>query len=157
VGRVSLSVTGAGRAAAVLRRTGASIRQDMDLEMRSLGERLETVFAVAAPKGRTGRLSRGIRSVPSPGGFAIRADAQNPETGYDYVGVTRFGHRAAWIVPRQARALRFFIGRRMVFARRVRGYRPASDWVEDALPAVRAEEMAAVTRLGRRIDSRLGA
>lgn len=138
---------------------------------RDLGRAAEVVFGAFAPF-RSGRLIRGIASLVAGGKVVVRADARDPASGYDYVGVTRFGHRVARISPKGRRyaasvlstgkkrssgkraALRFTIGGRAFFAASVRGYKPASDWATDALPEVEAEARVIVDRLGRKIESR---
>lgn len=163
-------------AEAVLRRfvtASNSLPHDTLEAQRELGRQAEVAFAAHAPH-RTGRLIRGIASVVLGGKVIVKDEARNPSTGYDYVGVTRFGHKVARIYPKHrysafvvaskqrrksARttgraALRFTIGGRTVFAASVAGYHPATDWAEDALPEVQAQAQAVATRLGRKIEAR---
>ena len=59
--------------------------------------------------------------------------------GYDYVGVTRFGHRAEYIFPENFGAFRLnFIGGFWTYAAYVKGYKPEFDWAEEALETTRA-------------------
>ena len=73
-------------------------------------------------------------------GFEITVGASR--RGFNYLDVTRFGHRVTLVRPKHSRALKVHVdGRahppiRMSF---VRGYQPAKDWVEVAAnAAVRA-------------------
>lgn len=161
---------------AVLRRfvaTSNRLPADTLDAQRDLGRRAEVAFAAHAPH-KTGRLIRGISSVVLGGKVIVKDEARNPTSGYDYVGVTRFGHKVARIYPKhrfsafvmaskqrrksqrtQGRAaLRFTIGGRVVYAASVAGYHPDSDWAEDALPEVQALAQAVATRLGHTIEAR---
>lgn len=104
---------------------------------------------------RSGRLERGLKArVRSYGGrvvVEVVSEARS-DTGYDYLPVTRFGHRAAFIFPVKAKALRFYVGGQLVFRRFVRGYRPTRDWVDDAFRAVEIELDRASAEIGRKID-----
>lgn len=112
----------------------------------------EIILQAHAPKGKTLRLARGIRARTVGDTTIIEAEAKNPETGFDYVGVTRFGHRVARIFPgrvarsigstvkftasgtvrkrpvRGARALKTPWGPRAS----VRGFKPLGDWASGA-------------------------
>lgn len=138
--------------AARLQAAAAGLLFPLHRELDALGRDVERIFAAHAPV-KSGRLRRGVVSTRAGRMVVVRATARNPQTGYDYVGVTRFGHRKAWIYPRQARALRFVIGGRVIYAKRVRGYKPATDWRDEAMPAVRAAADAAAVRLGRRVEA----
>jgi hypothetical protein len=138
---------------------------------RELGKKAEVAFAAYAPV-RTGRLIRGISSFALGEGVTVKADARNPESGYDYVGVTRFGHG---IIRPKARyrpvkgsqwdkehlrgtitrgALRFTVGGRTVYAAYVNPWKPAMDWAEAALPEVEVEAQSVASRLGQKIEAR---
>lgn len=137
--------------------------------VHEIAQAAETVFQSHAPF-KTGRLIRGIAAQMHGSEAVVTADAKNPETGYDYVGVTRFGHKVARIEPRSDRAeatvlasgkkratghkaaLRFTIGGRTLYRHSVAAYHPDSDWAEDAMPEVEAEAQIVVSRLGRRLE-----
>jgi hypothetical protein len=150
----------------------ASVRLPSDLlgAEKELGQRAEIAFAAHAPF-KTGRLIRGIRAETGGGGVIVEAHARNPADGYDYVGVSRWGHGiirpkhrstapAHVLATGKKRssghkaALRFVIGGRVVYASYVRAWKPASDWRDDALPEIEAEAQAVATRLGHTIESR---
>lgn len=150
-----------------------SLKDDTLEAERELGRRAEVIFGAHAPH-RTGRLIRGISSVLLGGQVIVKAEAKNPQSGYDYVGVTRFGHRVARIYPAQRfaafvldtkkrrksgrtnhpPALRLVIGGRVLYRASVPGYHPDHDWAQDALPEIRAAATGVATRLGRRIEAR---
>jgi hypothetical protein len=136
-------------------------------EIRGLGQEAELVFMAHARKS-TGRMARAIKAHMRGNTVEITVFARNPLTGYDYVGVTRFGHRMEFITPtvrsratvlatgrRRAHgrraALRFVVGGRVVYAKRVRGFKPASDWAEDAMPEIKDSADRAMRRIGKRI------
>lgn len=140
------------------------LRKDTEAAVRDLGERAELIYAAHAPHGATGRLARGVSSTAQGLNAVVRDDARNPQTGYDYVGVTRFGHREARLYARHAPAtvlatgrarqgvLRFTIGGRVFYRRSVRAYRPLSDWAERAVPQIRAQAERTMSEIGRRIE-----
>lgn len=155
------STRGAGRVGRKLSRTAQALNSDLRTELRALSERAEETFRDYAPE-ESGRLREGIEAVPSRRaeiGYEIHAEARNPDDGFDYVAVTRFGHRTGlrWIYPSRSRALRLrerSFGR-VIYAGRVRAYHPSRDWAEVARPAVDREGEVAEQRAGRRIRSRL--
>lgn len=137
-------------------------------EMRGLGEDAELAFAAHA-RHKTGRMARNVKSHVVGQHVEVTVFARNPETGYDYVGVTRFGHKAEYITPvtrsaatvlatgrrrahGHAAALRFVIGGRVVFAKRVKAFHPDHDWAEDAMPQVQLSADRAMRRVGQRIE-----
>jgi hypothetical protein len=119
---------------------------------RLLTQGAVTIYRSHAPR-RSGRLRRGIRMLSTGGAYVVRADAANPQTGYDYVGVTRKGHRASIIRPRQAKALRIMLpGGGVIFRTHARGYRPASDWAERAHTQVQRLARSSIVRLAQRVE-----
>jgi hypothetical protein len=163
--KIKARTFGADSALRRFRVVAAMLPSDTFDAQRELGRAAEVVFGAHAPF-RSGRLIRGISSEGGGGGVIVKDIARNPESGYDYVGVTRFGHQVARIYPThtagsvlasgkaRSGALRFSIGGRVLYRASVAGYHPASDWAEDALPEVRAEAQAVATRLGRTIEAR---
>lgn len=128
-----------------------TFRGDLSRDMTRIARRW-------APK-RSGLLHERIETrVHSRSGriFAtLHSQARNPQTGYPYTGVTRKGHRRRWIYPKRARFLRFEIDGRVIFARRVRGYRPKYDWGERAAAEIDRELGRFEAQIGRRIVSRI--
>lgn len=154
----------------VLRRflVAASLLPSDTLEgQREVGKAAEVVFGAHVPI-KSGRALRGISSDVLGAGVTVTDVAKNPETGYDYIGVTRFGHKVARIFPTHTAGsasvrtsgkarqgtLRFSIGGRVLYRASVAGYHPASDWATDALPEVQVAAEAVATRLGQKIVSR---
>lgn len=144
---------------------------ELHAAMDEVGHRSVPIFAAHALHGDTGKLAAGIKSEWRGDHATVTAHARNPTSGYDYVGVTRFGHRGI-IVPREDRgpasiiatrrpratganaALRFVIGGRVLYRRSTKGFHPVRDWRDSALPAVREMAEHTMTRLGRRISVR---
>lgn len=146
---------GAARVAARLEEKAARLPSLTEDAVEDLAADAELIFAAHTPS-RSGRLARGVSAQSGPGLSAVVvARARNPESGYDYVGVSRWGHRVAFIYPKRARALRFTTrAGRVVFAKRVRGHKPATDWRDDAMPQVEERAEIVASRLGREITVR---
>jgi hypothetical protein len=103
-----------------------------------------------------GNLHKGIRArLTEAIGFDVTARAERND--FDYVRVTRFGHRKAVIRPKTATALRFYsryLGR-PVRVKQVKGHKPASDWVEDAHPPILALAHSHSRSIGHQIRARI--
>lgn len=138
-------------------------------ELRHLGDDAELVFAAHARK-RTGRMARNIKAHANGRTIEVTVFAADPKTGFDYVAVTRFGHKVARIYPRtRARATVVATGRargrgrsaalrfvapdgRVLYRKSVKGFRPTYDWAERAFPEVQRSADRAMQRIGRRIN-----
>lgn len=165
----SIQTRGSGRRFMIV---AEELDRDAQDAIEGLGTDAELIFASHAPT-RTGRLGRGIQSVLVGAMVIVRSTARNPKTGYNYTGVTRFGHRTMWIEPRHSPRNREKylapipgVGPRWVYRQpalsvggrffaRVRGYKPSHDWAEEAIPEVHRETTATATRLGREIVAKL--
>lgn len=128
----------------------------------------ELIFQAFAPRA-SGRLARGIRAIKAGKVALVFVRARDPRTGYDYVAVTRFGHRRSRIRPRSDRApasvvatgsgratggqaaLRFTMGGRVLYRRSVRGFKPRGDWAEKAEPQIQVILGDAASELGQDI------
>lgn len=135
---------------------------------RLSGETARGVSDIAAAARRTfiffaprasGRLQRGIRAHKSGwrrNQIDITATAVDPETGFDYVAVTRFGHRMSTIQPKDNLVLKLnFIGGFWTFAPQVKGYNPTFDWAEEALEASQSIARNEARRISQRLELRL--
>lgn len=147
--RFKATVVGARRQADKFAQGSRMVRPVMFEEMDRLAGKTTRIMQSVAPK-RSGALSERIHPEIIGGGFVLVSDVRSEE-GYSYTGVTRFGHTTAFIYPRKAKALRFTIGGRVIFAKRVRGYHPSRDWVERGVPASEAAAAESADRVGRRI------
>lgn len=152
--RFKITTTGARHAAEGIRRGSRMMEPVMFEEMDRLAGRTTRIMQGVAPK-RTSALAGRIHPEIISGGFEIISDVKS-EDGFSYTGVTRFGHRTQFIYPRKAKALRFTIGGRVIFAKKVRGYHPSRDWVESGLPGSEAEAAKSSERVGRRIVAVMG-
>lgn len=72
--------------------------------------------------------------VPAPGGWAVRITADTPYARFHHDG--NFHRQGAYIRPVRARALRFQVGGRVVFAAKVRSFR-GNPFLQRALAAGR--------------------
>lgn len=160
----------AGKLARHVETARVQIPPETSTTARLLAEGAVFVYRTFAPK-RSGRLRRGVRMVATGGAYAVRADAVNPATGYDYVGVTRKGHRKKIIRPLAGRgaasvistgrargrgrsaALRIVLpSGAVIYRHSVKGYRPKSDWAERAGVPVRKLAQGSLVRLAQRIE-----
>jgi hypothetical protein len=152
--RLQVETVGARRLASRMQRAAAELPAIMAEEMRGrLSPALVRAYRVFAPR-RSGRLRGNIAS--RVGGTTLQVESTaRSDQGYPYTGVTRYGHRVKRIYPRRAKALRFVIGGRVVFASSVRGYSPTHDWAQDAHPGARREVATAGRVIGHRVAERL--
>lgn len=160
------------------------VHKDLADATNRLAYDMAQIFASVAPKGASGRLGRGIRVQAAQGRirsgqfasdteFAIIASAKDAH-GFDYVGVSRFGHLKAEIVPRHDRApasvvatqraraphsgrlpaLRIPLrsGDGAIFRHSVRGLEKAHDWVQDGVQLARAEADAVARDLAHNLE-----
>lgn len=132
--------------------TARTLERDVREGVDQIGDDAELIFAGHALK-RTGRMARGIKARRAGNMVLVEAKAVDPDSGYDYVAVTRFGHRGR-IVVKNARALRFMMKGRVMFRHSTAGFHPTGDWANDALPQVFEAADAVAKRLGFEIIAR---
>lgn len=165
-----------------------AVENELAQATQRAANRAVRVYQAYAPAGPSGRLGRSIRTVSAQGRlgsgrfatgrqFAVVASARNRE-GYDYVGVTRFGHREAFIVPRNDRRRASVISTRKarrdvthheglpalaipsrkggppIFRHKVRGFHPTHDWADVANQLVQREVKDLSHEVARRIEVR---
>lgn len=160
-----VSVRGAGRTAASLGRSGRELQDIIVRELRELGDDVEFTFQQFVPED-TSELLEKVKAVPSfrvsrPRVRVAVEPLQGHEgeqrTSFDYLEVTRFGHRKRLILPKRARALKVhYAGHRnpavYEFASFVPGALPDIDWVREAQPLIDRDLDRAEIRIGRRIE-----
>jgi len=139
----------------------------LDDALRETSDEAVEFFKDEAPE-LSGRLKRGITARPTKTGYTITVKAVDPETGYDYVGVTRFGHKVRRIRPIERRSegtgRRTFRDGYLVFNSRgrnwrlksVRGVRVRQDWVRPARVRSHDEASRRMREVGREIAKRWG-
>lgn len=154
MGRATFTAEVVTRVSRHLFRASRSVDPIIRRELQGdLAPRLLRVSRQAAPE-RSSALARGLRAVPGRGGrisVEVVSTAKS-EDGYPYTGVTRFGHRKAWIEPTHKKALRTPWGPR----RRVRGYRPAGDWADTAHRLAQPHISRSADRIGRQLQAAVG-
>jgi hypothetical protein len=147
------------------------VDDETERAVAELGEDAELIYATFALHGTSGRLARGITAQKAgPHKVIVRADARNPRTGFDYVAVTRFGHKVFKIVPKHDRApatilathkarkggglgaLMFSIGGNVLFRKSTKGFHPTTDWADRARPHLEEKVQTTAVRLARRIE-----
>lgn len=84
----------------------------------------------------------------------VKVEAISPESGFDYLDVTRYGHRGT-LTPRRGTFLKWTSGGVTYYARETAGHHPATDWVEDAEPAAEQAAGDIADRVGRVVYTRL--
>lgn len=167
-----------------------AVPNELAAETQRLVNTAVLTFQSYAPSGPSGRLGRGIRAMSAQGRssssgrfqtgrqFVITATARSKE-GYDYVGVTRFGHKGLFIRPRVDRVpqsvvstkrlkRRFGVGPKHEqpalrlahgqprFQYKVRGIKRSVDWAETAQGAVNKQLDAAAKELANNLTRRFG-
>jgi hypothetical protein len=156
------SVRGARRKGYGLRAAGRRIQTDLlDEFAGNLAPEATKITRGFAPHA-SGRLERGLKARVRSYGGRISVEVistARADDGFDYLRVTRFGHKEAIIYPVRKKAIAFIpggapSGKRIVRAW-VRGYHPTHDWVEGAYRAMTQVLDEAAKRLGRKIDRRL--
>lgn len=166
-----------------------AVENELAHAVQQLANHSVHIYQAYAPSGPSGRLGRGIRAVSAQGRvgssgrfstgrqFAIIATARN-RSGYDYVGVTRFGHRNAFISPRVDRERASVVSTRKarrdvthheglpalaipsrkggppIFRHQVRGFHPPYDWADVANEMVKRETKHVSDETRRRIEIR---
>lgn len=175
--RISASTGGAAGQARRAREVG-SVVSGLDKSGRKVAFVSQSIYKQHAPK-RSGRLARGIKVTAVGDTAVLTVNAIDPGTGFDYVAVSRLGHRKRYIFPvtksgqprKTRRAKRgpggAFVVRdagKLVFRSRgkiwrlsgVRGFRPKADWVKTAFPEVKAVADAEMELTGHKITARWG-
>ncbi len=145
--RVTARVEGADRLASRFRLAAAELPTILQRELYLLARSHTRIMRSVAPH-ETGRLASRIQPEPRASGYQIISPVRSPE-GFPYTGSTRFGRGP--VVPRNAQALRFTIGGRVIFASRVGPYRPAGDWADEGYPAAVAAAERSASRIGAQV------
>lgn len=91
------------------------------------------LYRAQAPK-RTGRLARGVEAHIAGTSATVTVHAHNPQTGFDYAPVTRFGRGP--IRAQKAKALAFPGPGGIIFRKSVGPWKPSRDWAEGVLPFI---------------------
>lgn len=160
--KIRAELQGADFAAKHFLRAAAQLQGDLREAARDIGEEAELIYSSVSPKSTEGtpRLARGMSSEARGNLVLVRAHARDPESGYDYVGVTRFGHKLPRIHPTRVwgrsgppygAALRTPRG----FFKSVPSYQPKGDWSRRAHPAILQTARRRVQKLGHDITVKL--
>lgn len=149
------------RTAAQMSRAARELRNVIIREMRGSQDDVQDTFESRAPYDSDERDSYHLRDhiearlfVAGRVRVTVYATAKDPRNGFDYLDITRKGHRGP-IRPKRAPLLRWRAGGRSFTAKETAGSHPDSDWVEEALPEAEqiAEDVA--DRVGRVVYTRL--
>jgi len=158
----SAKTLGATRGARRLGQAAGRLREAMLQGMREVSPDIIAEFERQAPYDADERDSYHMRDhieshVEDLGRaqLTVTVEAISPESGYDYLDVTRRGHKGAISVKQQKR-LKWKDAEGTHFAVTTKGHHPASDWTEQAHDNVAdhiAEPLA--NRVGRIISTRV--
>jgi len=149
----------AERAAAVgakFGRTKGKLSSELEQSVSDIGQAMKRVYRFWTPK-QSGRMQKGI-GVRKAGRAVVEitVSAVDPDTGFNYVAVSRFGHRVTTIQPVTANILKLNLyGGFWTFAPEVKGYRPKYDWVEEAFYSAQEVAETHAHKLSQRLDLRL--
>lgn len=161
--RMSFRATTDDRGAARRYAHGAvAISGHTEYMLKKMRDEAEDAFRIYVPED-SGRMMEGIRGIVfGRRELVITVRAEDPDTGFDYVDVTRFGHRVDRIYAgAKSRSATSPVGRftakgelrrapvggaralatKLGFFRSVKGYKPARDWAEPAFSLI--EELGA--------------
>jgi hypothetical protein len=156
--RVRGKVTNADKIGADLQRGERVLDDILERALFEIGQVSVGVLRLAAPRGDTGQLARGIKwRRRGDKGVDVTINAVNRQTGFDYAGVTRFGHQVEYIYPTEGRKALRINSRRIGISYRayVHGVKVSHDWVDDAWPAITVDLDAVMKELGREVELRL--
>jgi len=133
------------------------LQDELNRTMRRIGEEVEPIYRAYAPVDQ-GNLAGSIESVFSFRAARIRltVTAEGFAGGFNYLRITREGHVTPFVRPRRRFAMKVYINGRgtvPILRRSVRGYRPKTDWVEDATKLADRVIDTEERRLSRNIDT----
>jgi hypothetical protein len=155
------SVRGYRRTAGRLSAAGAAIQPIILAEFRgTLSTEVLEIGREFAPED-SGALKKELTApVSSRGGTVrinLRSPVKDPESGYAYTGVTRFGHRKKILTPTRSERFQFYskVAGRQISPKSVRGYKPETDWVDDAYPEMVTVLDDSAEEIGRNIEDRI--
>ncbi len=157
---ITLTTRGAGdedQLAKDFTRAQRRIQDRVNRTMRLIDAETMPVYRTVAPSD-TGELMRGLESRISFRAQRVRitVSVAAERDGFDYVAVTRFGHRVRWITPKRKLAMTVHTQGRYsmpILRHRVPGYRPRRDWVVDGTRRVIQMVDRHSRELGRDIDT----
>jgi hypothetical protein len=154
--KLHIDVERAAAVGAQFGRMKGQLDKEMEQSISETAEALKRVYRFWAPK-RSGRLQKGIRAFKSgKAQIDMVVTGVTSESGYNYVAVTRFGHRAATILPKNNLVLKLDLGHGFwTFAPQVKGYNPEFDWVEEAFFTAQAVAEHHAKALSTRLQLRL--
>lgn len=181
MGEIRISATGKARTDRSLSSIEREAQRGIAEAVKRVARAHEKLLKSHSPSKRIARTIQARPDELRPGrvGMVIVIEARDPETGYNILPVTRFGHRRDRIYPRADRARATVLATggprgpeaqfkgekaqtalafrdrsgRLIFRHYVKGYHPPSDWVEDAMREGKPVIEAEMTRLGRQIVS----
>lgn len=162
--RIRAKVTNAAKVGRAFSDAAREVAAGKDELLREVGQEGQQLLRNASPSSPGHPLWEGIKFRRGGDVINFTVHARDPESGYDYAAVTRFGHRVSIIEPVNAKAL--IIGGAGVefdpkakgndrpFRAWVSGSDPGFDWLEFGWEDVVAEAEDKLVNLGQRIELR---
>lgn len=168
--RYRAKFSNSARVSRTLFRVGEILQEGQESAVEDVAQTAARLYRQEASK-ISKRVASGITVRKEGKTLVVRASAKDPRSGYDYVGVTRFGHRKERIYPAKRRpasvvstgkkrgkggraALRFEINGKVLYRSWVRGFKPAGDWADRVHPLVEQEANRQLASIGRRLAVR---
>lgn len=153
--KIHAEVERAGVVGAAFGRARGQLDSELENSISETAAAIKRTYRFWAPK-REGTLQRGIGVRKSGRARVDIVVSATSESGYNYVAVTRFGHRVSVIEPKQNLVLRLNLGHGFwAFAPRVKGYHPEFDWAEEAFFTAQAIAEQHAHALSTRLQVRL--
>lgn len=176
---IRISTRGVARTSRRLTVREQEVQADINEVIRDLGRTADRIFSRNSPSTR---IADGLVVVPSPSRVELVSTFREKTSGYDPLGVTRFGHRKKIIRPRADRAPSSVTVTRAkrgpnlsasgkqrtqtalffpdadgdgIFRHFVKGQTRRTDWVADSRLELLPYIDAASERLGRKVVGRL--
>lgn len=177
---IRISTSGVARTSRRLSRAEQGMQLRIEEAIHELRQPIERIFEIRSPSsGIAGGLFAQPVRTPGRVGFELVSTYRDKFTGYDPLGVTRFGHRKKVIRPRADRAPSSVIATSAprgptpqfkgekgqtalrfpgpaggaIFRHYAAGQTRRTDWVEDANVEARAVISREADRLGRKVVS----
>lgn len=164
--RIRAKITNAADVGAAFSDAARTLDSGSREMVQQLGADGRDFLRYASPSAPGNPLWEGIRFRSDGKTVNFTIHAYDPESGYDYAAVTRFGHRVEYITPVSRKALLIGASRGFSpagddraanrdFRAWVPGYDPAEDWVDSGWTAILQEAEDQLGDLGDKVELRV--
>jgi hypothetical protein len=156
---IRVRTEGFQRAGARMSQADKRLQRAFRDEFKALGRETEVALYRYAPKDTGAMAESATSSVRSrsSGTLVLDVDVESDArgSGFEYLPVTRYGHRTAVIVPKTAKALAVHRNGRHEepeYAHSVPGSHPTTDWVDNAHRSMRYRYAQTTRNIGQAFD-----